>query len=104
MAAQKKNVANEDLLARDQVASFFLRWLFPKQHAEFYIEYGFNDYGFNTRDYLLGPSHSAAHVVGFKKIIPQKGENRWIDITLELTKMSQTPDHMVREAGNWYVH
>ncbi len=104
LGGQKKNVANEDLIDRDQVASFFLRWLFPKQHFEFYIEYGYNDYKYNTRDYLLGPSHSAAHIVGFKKLIPQSGENRWIDITLEFTKMSQTPDHMVRNAGNWYEH
>lgn len=104
LGGQKKNVANEDLIDRDQVASFFLRWLFPKQHFEFYIEYGYNDYKFNTRDYLLGPGHSAAHIVGFKKLIPQAGEHRWIDITLELTKMSQTPDHMVRNAGNWYEH
>jgi len=104
LAAQKKNVVNEDKLDRDQVASFFLRWLFPKQHFEFYIEYGYNDYKLNTRDYLLGTSHSAAHIIGIKKIIPQAGDNRWIDITLELTKMSQTPDQMVRNAGNWYEH
>jgi len=104
LGGQKKNVANEDLIPRDQVASFFLRWLFPKQHFEFYIEYGYNDYKFNTRDYLLGPGHSAAHLFGFKKLIPQRDENRWIDINLEFTKMSQTPDHMVRNAGNWYEH
>lgn len=104
LAAQKKNVLNEDLLDRDQVASFFLRWLFPKQHFEFYVEYGYNDYKLNTRDYLLGTSHSAAHIFGVKKVIPQHGDNRWIDITLELTKMSQTPDQMVRDAGNWYEH
>ncbi len=104
LAAQKKNVVNEDLLDRDQVASFFLRWLFPKQHFEFYIEYGYNDYKVNTRDYLMGTSHSAANIIGFKKLIPQKGKDRWIDIVLELTKMSQTPDYLVRNAGNWYEH
>jgi hypothetical protein len=104
LGGQKKNVANEDLVDRDQIASFFLRWVFPKVQAEFYLEYGFNDYGQNTRDYLLGPSHSAAHIAGFKKIIPQAGEGKWLDFTLEITKMSQTPDFMVRNAGNWYEH
>ncbi|TRU01855.1 MAG: hypothetical protein EWV61_11985 [Microcystis aeruginosa Ma_AC_P_19900807_S300] len=104
LAAQKKNVANEDLLDRDQVASFFLRWLFPKQHFEFYLEYGYNDYKFNTRDYLLGTSHSAAHIAGVKKLIQQRGTNRWLDLNFEITKMSQTPDFMVRNAGNWYEH
>lgn len=104
LGAQKKNVANEDLLDRDQVASFFLRWLFPKHYFEFYLEYGYNDYKFNTRDYLLGTSHSAAHIAGLRKLIRQSGENRWIDLNFEITKMSQSPDYVVRNAGNWYEH
>lgn len=104
LGGQKKNVANEDALDRDQIASFFLRWLFPKHHFEFYLEYGYNDYKLNTRDYLLGTSHSAAHIAGVKKLIPQVGQNRWIDLSFEITKMSQTPDFMVRNAGNWYEH
>lgn len=103
LAAQKKNVQNEDFLERDQLASFFLRWVFPQHQFEWYAEYGINDYGINTRDYLLGPSHSAAHIIGIKKIIPQNHEC-WIDINLEFTKMSQSPDWMVRDAGNWYIH
>ena len=27
-----------------------------------------------------------------------------MDIGFELTQMSQTPDYLVRDAGNWYVH
>lgn len=104
LGAQKQNVANEDLLDRDQVASFFLRWLFPKQQFEFYIEYGYNDYKINTRDYLLGTSHSAAHIAGVKKLIQQSGNHRWIDLNFEITKMSQSPDYVVRNAGNWYEH
>jgi len=104
LGGQKKNVANEDALDRDQIASFFLRWVFPKHHFEFYLEYGYNDYKLNTRDYLLGTSHSAAHIAGVKKLIRQAGENRWIDLNFEITKMSQSPDYMVRNAGNWYEH
>lgn len=103
LATQKKNVANEDLLSRDQLASFFLRWVFPKSQAEFYLEYGFNDYGLNTRDYLLGPSHSAAYVTGISKIVSM-GQNKWLDLNLELVQMSQTPDYLVRNSGNWYEH
>jgi hypothetical protein len=103
LAFQKKNVGGEDTTRRDQLASFFLRWLFKKAKAEFYLEYGFNDYGINTRDYLLGPSHSAAYITGFKKIIPLKAE-AYIDAGIEITQMSQTPDYLVRNAGNWYEH
>lgn len=103
LAFQKKNVAGEDSTRRDQLASFFLRWLFKKAKAEFYLEYGFNDYSINTRDYLLGPSHSAAYITGFKKIIPLK-EDAYLDAGIEITQMSQTPDYLVRNAGNWYEH
>jgi hypothetical protein len=103
LAFQKKNVAGEDSMRRDQLASFFLRWLFKKAKAEFYLEYGYNDYGLNFRDYLLGPSHSAAYITGFKKIIPLK-DDAYLDAGIEITQMSQTPDYLVRNAGNWYTH
>lgn len=103
LAFQKKNVVNEDLINRDQLASFFLRWMFPKAHSELYVEYGFNDYGLNTRDYLMSPTHSAAYIAGFKKLIP-KTRTRWLDLGVEITQMSQSPDWIVRDAGNWYEH
>ncbi len=93
----------DDTLNRDQLASFFLRWVLPKSNAEFYIEYGKNDYGINIRDYLLAPTHSAAYTVGFRKLIKQT-DTRYIQIETELTQMSQSPDYLVRSAGNWYEH
>jgi len=71
LAVQKKNNVGDDTLNRDQLASFFLRWVLPKSNAEFYIEYGKNDYGMNIRDYLLAPTHSAAYTVGFRKLLKQ---------------------------------
>lgn len=100
---QKQNAQGDDTLRTDQLASFFVRWVLPRAHAEFYIEYGFNDYNQNVRDYLMGPTHSAAYIVGFKKIVPLK-ENSFLDFGFEMTQMSQSPDYLVREAGNWYVH
>lgn len=103
LAIQKKDQGNEDSLNRDQLASFFLRWIFPKSQFEFYIEYGYNDYGYNVRDYLLGPSHSAAYITGIKKVISLSNK-RLLDLSMEITQMSQSPDWLVRGAGNWYTH
>lgn len=103
LAVQKANNMGDDTLYRDQLASFFLRWAFPKSQAEFYVEYGYNDYGINIRDYLLGPTHSAAYTVGFRKLIKQTN-NKYIQIETEITQMSQSPDYLVRNAGNWYEH
>jgi hypothetical protein len=103
LAVQKANNLGDDTLKRDQLASFFLRWAFPKSQMEFYIEYGYNDYGLNIRDYLLGPSHSTAYTVGVRKLIKQIN-SKYIQLEAELTQMSQSPDYLVRDAGNWYEH
>ncbi len=103
LAVQKANNAGDDTLNRDQLASFFLRWAFPKSQFEFYVEYGYNDYGLNIRDYLLGPSHSVAYTVGARKLI-KKSNSKYIQLETELTQMSQSPDYLVRDAGNWYEH
>lgn len=103
LAVQKKNNVGDDTLGRDQLASFFLRWVLPKSNAEFYVEYGKNDYGINIRDYLLAPSHSYAYTVGFRKLF-LKTATQYIQLETELTQMSQSPDALVRPAGNWYEH
>jgi hypothetical protein len=100
---QKKNDWGDDTLSIDQVASFFVSIVFPKSKSELYVEYGKNDYGERTRDYLMAPTHSVAHIVGFKKIVTLN-KNRYLNLGIEFTQMSQSPDAILRGAGNWYVH
>jgi hypothetical protein len=102
-ALQKKNDWGDDTLNTDQVASFFVRIAFPKSKSELYVEYGKNDYSVNTRDYLIAPTHSVAHIVGFKKIVTLN-KNKYLNLGIEFTQMSQSPDAILRSAGNWYVH
>lgn len=103
LAIQKQNNLGDDTLDRDQLASVFLRWVLPKSNAEFYVEFGKNDYGSNIRDYTLAPSHSAAYTIGFRKLLPKTATN-YIQFETEITQMSQSPDYLVRGAGNWYEH
>ena len=100
---QKKNDWGDDTLNTDQIASFFVRMIFPKSKAELYAEYGYNDYGESTRDYLMAPTHSAAYIVGFKKIVSLQ-KNKYLNLGIEITQLSQSPDALFRSAGNWYVH
>jgi hypothetical protein len=51
----------------------------------------------------MAPTHSAAHIVGFKKIVPLN-VNKYVDFNVEITQLSQSPDAITRSAGNWYVH
>lgn len=100
---QKKNALDDDALRTDQLASFFIRWMLPKAQTELYVEYGFNDYGVNVRDYVMTPSHSRAYLFGAKKILSLTNDS-YLDLGLETTQMTQSPDYLIREAGNWYVH
>jgi hypothetical protein len=103
LAIEKKNNFGDDSLNRDQLASFFLRWVFPKSNFEFYFEYGKNDYGLNFRDYLMAPSHSVAYTIGLRKIL-MLTKLKYFKIETEITQMTQSPDYLVRDAGNWYEH
>ncbi len=100
----KDNTNNEDTKNRDQYISLFTRWLFPKSHTEFYFEYGWNDHSYNSRDFVLDPEHSAAYLAGFKKLHPLRKPKQFLEITGEITQMAQSPDYLVRNAGEWYVH
>ncbi len=99
----KKGNPSEDIKGRDQLVSLFMRYLFPKSHAEFYWEYGWNDHKYNLRDLTLDVQHAAAYIVGFKKLHPLV-KDTWVDFGMEFTHMSQSTDYIVRNAGNWYVH
>jgi hypothetical protein len=99
----KNSTSDEDAKGRDQGISLFSRMIFPKSHAEFYFEYGWNDHSANSRDFLLDPEHSAAYIVGGKKLVPL-AKDRWLEFTGEITQMAQSPDYIVRNAGNWYEH
>jgi hypothetical protein len=89
---------------RDQQASVFLRFVLPKEHFEFYFEYGYNDYKDNLRDLTIDAQHSAAYIVGFKKLAPLAKKNSYLSIAVEATQTAQSSDYLTRNAGNWYVH
>jgi hypothetical protein len=98
-----KNDYNDDTLSKDQILSISTRWLMPKNHAEVYAEFGYNDAKQNLRDLWLDMAHSSAWVVGFKKLHPLTNRT-FIEVFGEATKMAQSPSYLMRSAGNWYEH
>lgn len=87
----------------NQLASLFLRINFPKSKSEVYVEYGWNDHKWNIRDMMMSPTHSAAYLVGVKKLF-ELGKEKVLDVTLEHNQMEQSPDFLVRDAYLWYIH
>lgn len=101
----KSKIINiEDQKERDQQASIFIRWVSPKDHFEWYVEYGWNDHKVNMRDLVMGPGHSAAYLTGLKKIVPLKKKNEYFNVELEYMRGQQLAEHLVRDAGNWNWH
>jgi hypothetical protein len=98
-----KSDYNDDTLSKDQILSFSTRWLMPKNHAEIYAEFGYNDAKENLRDLYLDMGHAAAWMVGFKKLHPLNTRS-FISVQAEAIKMSETPSYLMRPAGNWYEH
>jgi hypothetical protein len=86
-----------------QIASVSARYVLPKSHAEVYAEFGAHDNAYNLRDLSLDPQHSAAYTIGFKKL-KELANSKWLDITGELTRMSQQVDYLVRSSGDWYLY
>ncbi len=98
-----RNDYQDNALPIDQVISGSAKYVFPKEHAEVYFEYGWNDGSSNSRDLILDMSHSAASIYGLKKI-QYLSEKIYLNFEAEATNMSQKPSYLLRNAGNWYVH
>lgn len=90
----------------NQIASFFLRWLWEKEHAEIYVEFGRDDHAWNLRDFFLEPEHSSAWIAGFRKMIPiKKQPGQYIQVGLELTHLENSRAGLLyRSSGPWYLH
>lgn len=99
----KSKLESDDSRQWNQLANIFFKTVFQKSHAEFYIDYGWNDHSYNIRDFLMNPTHSSSFIAGAQKSIELK-KSVWFNISAEITHMEQTPDYLVRWAGSWYEH
>lgn len=86
-----------------QLISVSARYVFSKDHAEIYGEYGSNDNTLNMRDFIMSPNHGSIYTAGFKKMF-QLHNKKWIDIAAEITQLSQPVDYIIRGTGNTYEY
>jgi hypothetical protein len=96
----------EDAKKRDQIASVFMRWLWTEEHGEIYFEYGKEDHNWDSRDFIQEPSHSAAYILGLKKLFPLKNrKGEAIQINMEVTQLASSYTTINRGwTINWYTH
>ena len=90
---------------RDQHASVFMRWLWPKTHGEIYFEYGREDYFWDKRDFKLEAAYSGAYILGLRKLIPLKTrKDEYIQVNMELTQLEMNQITVNRGGKSWYLH
>lgn len=94
----------EDAKKREQYYSIFFRWLWLKAHGEVYAEYGRSYNYWDQRDLTVEASHSAAYVLGLKKLVPlKKHTNEYIQINLEVTQLEMNTITRNMGTNSWYT-
>jgi hypothetical protein len=53
----------------NQLASAFVRWVFPNNGFEAYGEYGREDHNWERRDFIQEPDHSRTYGLGIRKVL-----------------------------------
>jgi hypothetical protein len=102
--SQKANAPDNSFNRPDRLSSWFMRWVLPKEHAEFYFEYGHYNYAVGAIQTSLSPSNSRAYTFGVRKLLPFKARlDENIMIGFELTQLQGTSLDKVMQGKAWYV-
>ena len=104
----KKDVSDPEdsevnMIPGNQLASVFLRWVFPRSGMEVYGEFGRDDHNWDLRDLLLEPDHQSAYLVGLAKVW-RPDDSRFVELRGEV--LNAQPSHLsrVRSQGVFYYH
>ncbi len=104
-SSSKSVTADQALNVQDIRSSYFMRWLWVEEQAEFYFEFGRNNNHSDSRELLLTPDRSRAYIVGLRKIFPfnrSRGESFIVNV--EVAQMQETFIEDVRNTKSWYIN
>jgi hypothetical protein len=86
------------------LGSVFARYVLPKDHAEFYLEYGRNDRVPTPINLIADVNYPRAFVGGFRKLFPLKKKDTWLELATEFTQMGLPTPELVLEGNSFYTH
>ncbi len=102
---EKNTDINTENIGRDQLASLFARWIWPKVNLEAYFEYGREDRSADLRDLFLDPTHTRAYLFGFSKMYAiKKHPGQSIQVNMEYTHLESVKSRRVGGVSSWYTH
>jgi hypothetical protein len=84
--------------------SLYARYVFPKDHAEFYLEYGRNDRVPSPINLLVDVNYPRAFVGGFRKLLPLKKKGSWVELASEFTQTGLPTPELVLTTNSFYTH
>jgi hypothetical protein len=93
----------QGLVASNQLATVFLRWVLPHSGFEVYGEYGKDDYNADGRGFLLEPDHFGGYTVGFRKAMRRPGD-RVLAVRAELQNLQISSLAQGRVWVPFYTH
>jgi hypothetical protein len=87
----------------NQLASVWMRWVFPHSGLEVYGEYGHEDHNIDVRDLYSELDHSRTAMVGFRKIF-QHDSSEFSALRAEWFDGTASTDARHRAEGAIYLH
>ena len=91
------------LLADNQLASAYFRWVLPRSGFEVYGEYGRDDYNGDLRDLIEEPDHIGGYTIGLRKVM-RKGGARLVAVRAELQNLQFSLLASGRSWQPFYTH
>ncbi|MEX2110697.1 MAG: hypothetical protein WD802_08855 [Gemmatimonadaceae bacterium] len=100
----KNEYAQGDSAGDDnQLASMFIRWVFPRAGFELYGERGYEDQFYDLREFFQNPDHLREYMLGFQKIV--RDEGGCLDVLKgELINFQRSTQALIRHEGGVYLH
>lgn len=103
-SSKKRVTADRGLSMNDIYSSYFFRWLWEDENAEFYFEFGKNNSNNDARESLLTPDRSRAYIVGLRKAFPFHRPDEYFMVNVEVAQMQETSIEDVRNTKSWYIN
>ena len=88
---------------RDQIYSFFGRWIFPADHLETYVEWARTEAPTSLRDLLTAPNHTRGYTVGLQWAPPVSGDGATLLVGTEITNLERSSTFRDRPVATYYT-
>jgi hypothetical protein len=85
------------------LGSLFLRYLLPKEQAEFYLEYGRNDRALMPTGIFRNYKYRRGYVGGFRKLFNTRNNAR-IQLLVEFAQLQMPTGNLTLDPLSWYTH